>query len=108
MGLVTSAMYSMLCLGRQSGSQPAFALTIPGILYRGMFFIAIDDNEAFHLHHWMLLLPFTFLPLPPAMHWFIIGMVIQGLCYSDRFEYFAPNPYTAQQEDELLFVEDWV
>ena len=107
MGLLMSFVYSRICLGRESGSEPRLAVTVDGWLHHGMIVLPIDDQEAFHCHHWMLLLPLTFLPLTPSVHWFIVGMVIQGLSYSDRFSCFASNPYT-EQEDEELFVDDWV
>ena len=91
-----ASVYSLVCLGRRSGSEPAVAPIVPGMVYRGMCIVTIDHREACHLHHWILLLPVFFIPLPPAAHWFVVGMILQGLCYRDRFECIKDNPYTSR------------
>ena len=92
-GLVVASLYSLACLGRTSGSEPRVALTVPGWVYRGMCIVSIDSKDACHAHHWLLLLPAWFLPLPPACHWFVAGMILQGLSYRDRFECIKSNPH---------------
>jgi hypothetical protein len=95
---VAASLYTLVCLGRTSGSEPAVTITIPGWVYRGMCIITIDRREAFHCHHWILLLPAWFLPLSPPGHWFVTGMVLQGLAYRDRCACIMDNPYTSKRD----------
>ena len=96
MGLALASVYSLLCLGRKSGSEPTVAPTIPGLMHRGMCLVPIDHRQACHLHHWILMVPLFFMPLPSEVHWFVIGMILQGLCYRDRFDCIKDNPYRAR------------
>lgn len=53
----------------------------------------IKDNKVYHFHHW-LIFSFVYLPLLvtkrdflkyKAIHGFILGSIIQGLTFKDRF-----------------------
>ena len=108
-GLLLSAAYSATCLPRRAGGHPSVAPTVPEYMHRGSVVVAIDDKEALHVHHWILLAPLILLPLPDWLHWFVGGMVAQGLLYSDRCDCFVPNPYTMLPlEPPQDCVEDWV
>ena len=108
-GLLLAAAYSVACLPRRAGEKPNVAPTVPDTMHRGSIVLSIDDKEAFHVHHWICMTPLLFLQLPDWLHWFVGGMIVQGLLYADRCKCFVPNPYTTLPlEPPPECVEDWV
>lgn len=83
---------------RDVGSAPRVCPTMPPLVYEGMVVVPLGPRtcapDALHLHHWMLLLPLLFLrKLSVIVRAFALVLVIQGLCYDDRFQMLCPNPY---------------
>ena len=104
-GILLACAYSRACLPRHAKGTPALAPTVPDYIYQGSIVIAIDDNDAFHVHHWMLLMPLLFAPLPAWLQCFVATLIVQGLaCYSDRCDCFVANPYCAPPPA----LDDWV
>lgn len=69
-----------------------------------MLIIKINKNKAVHIHHWvffLLLIIILFLIKSKISDTsdlsiflgYSVGMIIQGLLYKDRFDFFCKNPY---------------
>ena len=92
-GVLLAAAYALACLPRAAGGAARVPLTVRGCMHRGSVVLPVDADQAFHVHHWVLLAPALVFPLPPCVRWFVIAMIAQGCCYSDRCDCFVPNPY---------------
>ncbi len=91
-------MIYVTCMYEEAGQAPRFSPTLSPVMHKGMIILPCGSRDkakrAIHLHHWMLLLPFLFLHnISAAVRAFLFVLVIQGLCYDDRFEMMCPNPY---------------
>ena len=107
-GLILAYIYCELLLPDKEGYGTKFTtnryLIIPLIVYKGMLIIKINKNKAVHIHHWvffLLLIIILFLikskisdTIDLSIYLgYSIGMIIQGLLYKDRFDFFCKNPY---------------
>lgn len=96
-GLIVASVYCMLVY-RKAKEPPNFQLSQYPILYRGMIMIPID-NKAIHIHHWLFFVFVTAWLLrsnvPYRTYWigFAMGLIVQGLLYSDCFEFIIDNPW---------------
>ena len=103
-GILLAIAYSLICLPRQPKGKTLIATTVPNYMHNGSIIIAIDKDEAFHVHHYILLLPCLIAPLPSWLRAFVATLIIQGLCYSDRCDCFISNPYDQMSPT----IDDWV
>ena len=95
-GLIISVIYSLLILPRKSGVHPNIMITIPPVMYKGMFIIPISNKKAIHLHHWIIFIIIISLYnkyMFETVIGFCIGLIIQGLTYKDAFDIIIKNPY---------------
>ena len=72
-------------------------VTLYPLLHNGMLIIEIDRMNAIHIHHWVFYTVVLLLIWRSCARWitaFMMGLVLQGLTYGDRFEFLVPNPYT--------------
>ena len=94
LGLISSIFYS-LCIMNKEKEPPNICITIYPILYQGMIIIPISEKSAIHIHHWILysflLLFYIFIDI--EVIGFMIGMIVQGLSYRDRFHIIEKNPF---------------
>lgn len=96
-GLSLSVLYSMLALPSKEGSHPSISPTINGFMYNGMIIIPTDEQNAVHVHHWVvylfLFLILLFLDKMYILMGFFTGLIVQGLFYKDSFVFSCKNPY---------------
>ena len=96
-GLFFSIIYSYLFLPKKSRDNPSILFTFKPIIFNSMIIIPINNNFAFHLHHWVIysfiiLLSF-FIKIPIIIIGFSYGLTLQGLSYYDCFNFIVDNPY---------------
>ena len=94
-GLCVALAYSIIVLPSKNGDSPKISLTIEPILYNGMLIIPISEDQALHLHHWIVyacFLPFVNF-IPVAFWTFCLILTVQGLFYDDAFKIFVKNPW---------------
>ena len=74
---------------------PNICVTLFPIMHNGMIIIPISETSAIHIHHWIfdsfIILLFNGL-LDSEVIWFMIGMIMQGLSYKDRFHIIEKKP----------------
>jgi hypothetical protein len=96
LGVLMAAVYAHWWLPRTEGGTPLLCPTWGPLLHRGRVLVAWGREDALHLHHWMLCLPLAVWAWMKR-RWLIaglsLGMVLQGLTYTDRFDVWEPNPY---------------
>ncbi len=97
-GLLISSIYSFCILPDNEGSEPSVKLTAYPIFYKGMFIIPYNQENAIHLHHWVvyyficLIRNCTY--LPDLLLGFSLGLFVQGITYKDSLYFICNNPYS--------------
>jgi len=96
-GIILSIIFSKWLLPDTEGECPRYCPTLYPLLYKGMIFIPNGNNKAYHIHHWILGLLLCIYAVnykvPDIIVGFAVGMIIQGLTYSDWLQIKVPNPY---------------
>ena len=95
-GLVLSVIYSKIVLPTKEGNFPKIKPTFYPIMYKGLIIIPFK-KKAIHLHHWIfcLILCLIYLHLKKIniIFGFSLGLLLQGLCYKDAYQFICDNPY---------------
>ena len=96
-GLLTAFVYTYLILPKNCGTDPSIKMTIYPFFYNGMIIIPIDENNALHIHHWLIFSIICFssiiFNIPTLLLGISLGLSIQGLFYNDCFDFICDNPY---------------
>jgi hypothetical protein len=103
LGIVLAIVYSILFLpNREGGAAGSKKLTFYPFMYEGKIAIPISDDQILHVHHWIIYLILIILILSlkrflsDQVYYILLGfaatMVIQGLSYSDCFDFIEKRP----------------
>ena len=96
-GLLISIIYIFLVLPKKCGANPSIEMTMYPFLYKSMIIIPFDNDNALHIHHWLIfsLICFSsiFFNIPTLLLGFSLGLSIQGLLYNDCLDFVCKNPY---------------
>ena len=94
LGIITAIIYSILLLPKNVGVSPKINPTIYPILYSGMIIIPFGEY-AIHIHHWIISFFFSiyFMYKNNYLLGFFLGLLLQGLTYSDSYKIICKNPY---------------
>ena len=95
-GILLSIVYSYIVLPINDKETPTIKPTMYPILYNGMIMLPYKKH-ALHIHHWCFFFILYIFQLvtevPLWLYGFSFGLMIQGLMYSDCFEFIDKNPY---------------
>ena len=98
LGLIFAKLYSYN-LPNEEGDYSKYNFSLTPIIYKGNLIIPISKDKAIHFHHWFvsIFMIYIFKSFPNNYTnffiGFLIGHIIQGLSYKDRFEFMRNNPY---------------
>lgn len=94
-GLIVAIIYSILLLPNKVGDPPSFNPTIFPLIYNGMIIIPLNKEKAIHLHHWILafFICLYYYKNNNFAFGFGLGLLFQGLSYSDSYKIICDNPY---------------
>ena len=93
-GIIISMIYSYFILPRKSGYNiKLLNLTLYPLLYNGMIIIPLTEKYGLHIHHWLIYIFIYYYFNNYIIKGFSIGLVIQGLTYSDFNIFLVNNPY---------------
>jgi hypothetical protein len=95
-GVIVALVYIIVCLPRSHGSPPSITPTFYPFMYKGMIIIHINQENAIHVHHWMVLAPILI-----CYQYINIGLwigcllvILHGLTYKDALCVRVVNPYS--------------
>ena len=96
LGLFLSLLYSKIVLPIKEGKYPKIKPTFYPLMYKGLVIIPYK-KKAIHLHHWILCLIVCMICLYlrkiNLIFGFSLGLLLQGLCYTDAYKIICDNPY---------------
>ena len=95
-GLFLSLIYSKKVLPIKEGNYPKIKPTFYPLMYKGLVIIPYK-KKAVHLHHWIFCLIVCmicfYLRKINLIFGFSLGLLFQGLCYTDAYKIICDNPY---------------
>ena len=102
-GSMIAIVYAYLFLPKSEGGKAGSKkLTFYPFMYEGKIAIPISDDQILHVHHWIIYLILIILILSlkrflsDQVYYILLGftatMVIQGLSYSDCFDFIEKRP----------------
>ena len=97
-GIILAYCFTKLIYPSESKGIPLIYPTINHLFYKGSCVVSLNKKTAVHLHHWILssicmICILLFKKKQMIVHGFLLGMIIHGLSYDDRFEIICENPY---------------
>ena len=96
-GLLLSLIFIYFILPKKSGYYPNIKINFKPLMFNSMIIIPINRNYALHIHHWFIyffvLFASFFIYIPKLITGFSLGLFLQGISYSDSFNFLCKNPY---------------